>query len=212
MTRPRDGRGQGRAVTGPKQEEENMSRIGFQARLLAGWAILVLVLAHQPSALAAERPKPGAAVPGLVLATPAQPAERAALGLSEAPTFGLADLKADLAIIEVIGVYCAQCHIQAPLFAGMYSRLSKDPALSSRVAMIGLAAGATEAELDYLRQEGTYPFPVIGDPDYAAHKLLGEPQTPFTFIVDRSGKVLYAHLGVIEDVNGLYQEVQKLLP
>ena len=82
--------------------------------------------------------------------------------------------------------------------------------LGGKVKMLGMAAGATKEEMEYLRESGVYKFPVASDPDYAAHKLLGEPKTPFTMLLDAKGKVLYAHLGIVEDVNALYEQIVAL--
>jgi hypothetical protein len=74
-----------------------------------------------------------------------------------------------------------------------------------------VAIGATLMEVDQLRKNGSYDFPIVADEAFAVHKLLGEPRTPFTMLVSRDGKVLYVHLGVIEDVDALYQVIQELV-
>ena len=161
-------------------------------------------------AVAGDLPKPGDRLPDFTLPAPALAEDRAALGLSGDAAFRLADVSAQCVLFEVIGVYCAECHKQAPLFDRLHARLAKDPALSDRVRMLAMAAGATDKEVDYLRKKGAYPFTVVNDPDYAAHKILGEPKTPFTMVVTRDGTVVYAHLGVITDTAGLYREIEKL--
>jgi len=168
-----------------------------------------LVLA--PRASWADPPKPGATLPGgLSFNTPLKQADRAALGLGEGPTFRLSDLKAGLVLLEVVGVYCPQCHVQAPLFAKLHARLSQNPELKDKVVMLGMAAGATKEEMEYLGDSGVYPYPVAWDPDFVAHKALGEPKTPFTMLLDAKGKVLYAHLGIIEDMDAFHAQIVKL--
>jgi len=83
--------------------------------------------------------------------------------------------------------------------------------LKGRVTMLGLAAGGTDAEVKQLLSTGQYLFPVVSDPDYAAHKVLGEPLTPYTLVFKPDGSIVYAHLGVIEDIDGLYQQIKTLL-
>lgn len=169
----------------------------------------LLALSALPSpALCAEPPKPGASLaPGLTLRGPLSPEDREYLGVGPGDSFKLSDVKGGFVILEVVGVYCPQCHTQAPLFDKLFSRLRQDPDLGARVKMLGMAAGATKEEMEYLRESGVYKFPVASDPDYTAHKLLGEPKTPFTMLVDAKGKVLYAHLGIVEDVNAFYEQI-----
>lgn len=180
------------------------------ARFLALACIWLLTSLATP--LWAEPPKPGELVPaGLSLSAPPNAQDRAALGLSETPAFKLLDVKSELLIVEVLGVYCPLCHTQAPLFDKFYSRLAQTPELAGKVKMLGLAAGATKEEVEYLRDSGAYNYPIAFDPDYVAHKLLGEPKTPFTMILDAKGRVLFAHLGVLEDMNAFYEQLLGLV-
>lgn len=172
---------------------------------------LMLLCASVPRVGYAEPVAAGGTIPpGMALQAPAAPEERAYLGLGDGPTFKLSDIKAGFVILEVIGVYCPQCHIQAPFFDKFFARLSADPELGSKIKMVAVAAGATKEELAYLRETGKYKYPVASDPDYVAHKQLGEPKTPYTMLVNANGKVLYAQVGIIEDVNALYEQIAKL--
>lgn len=172
---------------------------------------LLVVSALASQGLCAEPPKAGGAVPpGLTLRGPLSSEDRAYLGIGAGESFKLSEVKGGFVLLEVVGVYCPQCHVQAPLFDKLFARLSQDPDLGGKVKMLGMAAGATKEEMEYLRESGVYKFPVASDPDYAAHKLLGEPKTPFTMLLDAKGKVLYAHLGIVEDVNALYEQIVAL--
>lgn len=152
----------------------------------------------------------GDQIPPLTLNTPKDPAAQEQLGVSERESFTLSDLKVDLIVLEVVGVYCPFCVKQAPGFRSLYNRLNKGK-LKGRVAMFGLAAGATEEEVLKLLGTGQYLFPVVSDPNYAAHKLLGEPLTPYTVVCRPNGTILFAHLGIIEDIDGLYQQIKEFL-
>ena len=183
----------------------------LKAATLAVFAVLTILAATAP-VLRAEPPKVGTVLPqGLVLSAPIGAEERNYLGCGDGGTFKLSAVKADFLIVEVVGVYCPQCHIQAPLFDKFHARLTNDSDLSRKVKMLGLAAGATKEEMEYLRGSGVYKYPVAWDPDFAAHKLLGEPKTPFTMVVDSKGKVLFAQMGIIEDMNAFYEQVGKLV-
>ena len=172
-------------------------------------ALIVFFFFAAGSALAAP-PVSGESMPELVFPVPADPAGQEMLGVTGKTTFTFADLKADLIFIEIIGVYCPQCVKQSPGFKTLFNRLNKGK-LQGRVAMFGLAAGGTEAEVKMLLGTGQYLFPVLSDPEYALHKALGEPLTPYTIVCKPDGSVVYDHLGVVEDVDALYQHIKTLL-
>lgn len=177
--------------------------------VLSRIALCLLVLAAAVPALAAP-PATGDTMPELTLPVPQDQAGQDMLGVAGLTTFTPADLKADLVFLEVIGVYCPQCVNQAPGFRTLFNRLNRGK-LKGRVAMFGLAAGGTEAEVRQLLGTGQYLFPVVSDPDYVAHKALGEPLTPYTMVFRPDGSVVYHHLGVVQDIDALYQLIRNQL-
>ncbi|MFW5836451.1 MAG: TlpA disulfide reductase family protein [Desulfovibrionaceae bacterium] len=176
------------------------------------WTVLfALVLAAAPaSASAGAPPQAGETLPDMTFPAPPDPADARELGVAGESTFTLAGLDRKVVLIEVVGVYCAQCATQAPLFNNLHNRL-KRRGLLGQAAMIALAAGATPQEAAYLRSEGRYGYPVVTDQDYTLHKLLGEPETPYTMLVNAQGEVLFAKLGVERDVEDLYQRIKEAL-
>ena len=180
----------------------------FKASLL----MMILILFFSASANAeTSQPEPGKKLVPLRLPAPLDPAGKKNLGLGNPVTeFGISDLKAELILMEVIGVYCPQCFKQAPEFNKLYERLNKGK-MKGRVAMFALAAGGTDPEIEELIQSGQYAFPVVADMKYEAHKLLGEPKPPFTVLCRPDGSVLYTHLGIITDIDTFYAEIKGFL-
>jgi len=154
-------------------------------------------------------PQKDATLPAFQLPAPTSDNDRKYLGVN-GPSFQLKDVECQVLLVEILGAYCPLCYQQAPLFNKLFARLSKRD-LGDRVKMLGVAIGATAMEVDHLRKNGSYEFPIVQDESFSAHKLLGEPRTPFTMLIARDGKVLYTHLGVIEDVDALYQVIQDLV-
>lgn len=149
-------------------------------------------------------------MPLFTLQTPPSDKDRAYLGIT-GQTFRLSDVRCRLLLFEVIGVYCPQCYRQAPLFNTLFSRIEKGK-LQGRVKMLALASGGTVQEIQYLNSQGQYSFPVVPDPSFDVHKLLGEPRTPFTILVDTQGKVLHTHKGVVEDIDTFLKLITELVP
>jgi hypothetical protein len=129
-------------------------------------------------------------------------------GISQ-PSFGWGHL-GRLLPAEVIGVYCPQCYRQSPLFNTMFNRIEKGK-LKGQVKMLALAAGGNVNEIQYLYEQVQYSFPIVPDPRFDVHKLLGEPRTPFTLLVDPQGKVLHTHMGIIEDIDAFLKLITDLV-
>lgn len=169
---------------------------------------VVLILAAG-AAGGAGLPKKGDTLPGFEVQAPPAGKARSYLGISR-DTFKLGEVGCRVLLLEVIGVYCPQCYRQAPLFNTLYSRIEKGR-LKDQVKMLALAAGGTPNEIQYLYEKVQYSFPVVPDPRFDVHKLLGEPRTPFILLVDSQGKVLYTHMGVIEDMDAFYKLINELV-
>jgi hypothetical protein len=171
--------------------------------------LLLVVLAGQALA-AGPLPEPGQTLPALSLKPPAFGQDAQDLGVAGKKTFRLQDLKAKVIVLEVIGVYCAECAKQVHAFNTLYARLARR-IQAGEVRMLGLAAGGTDMEVESLRKTGIYKYPIVADEKYQNHKLLREPKTPFTLLVTPAGKVLYVHLGVDEDIEAMLARIKEAL-
>lgn len=172
-------------------------------------SLLLSVLAG--SALAADNmPAPGQTLPTLSLKVPAFGQDAKELGVAGKKTFRLQDLKAKVIVLEVIGVYCNECAKQVRTFNTLYARLARRMQ-SGEVLMFALAAGGNDLEVESLRKTAIYKYPVVADEKYQNHKLLREPKTPFTMLVTPAGKVLYTHLGIDDDTEGLLTRIKEAL-
>jgi hypothetical protein len=155
-------------------------------------------------------PQKDSQLPVLHLDTPADQRDRDYLGISAKKQFELADVQAGLIMLEVIGVYCPQCHKQRPHINRLFHRVQKDSGLSDRIKFIGLAAGATPMETAFLVKEKNIPYPVVSDEQFTTHQLLGNPRTPFNMVVTKQGRVLWTHLGIIENMDAFLATLKKL--
>ena len=186
-----------------------MRKIGKIFPCLLVYISIIFYLAG--SVLAASKPAVDSSLPKLLFKTPALEEDRSYLGIGSAETFSIDQINYDLLLIEVIGVYCPQCQVQAPLFNDLFSRIRKRSDTSERIKMLAIAAGANPTEVSYLKKQFKIPYPVIRDPGFEIHKLLGEPKTPFIMIVTKSEKVIFAHLGIIKNIDTFYLQIQNFL-
>ncbi|MBA4394118.1 MAG: TlpA family protein disulfide reductase, partial [Desulfobacca sp.] len=144
---------------------------------IIGLAFIVWALFPNP-AWDGNLPTMGSTLPPLLWEPPAAREESKYLGISHGEKFSLAQVNSRFVLIEIIGVYCPVCHTQAPLFNQLFRRIQKDVALAKKVKMLAIAVGATPMEVSYLKKEFRISFPIIKDPTFTNHKILGEPKTP----------------------------------
>lgn len=153
-------------------------------------------------ALAGSPPKAGDALPDIQLPVPSDGAHREYLGLSAGETFGVADIDADLVIIEVLNVYCPTCQRMAPRVDDMYELIEKDEKLKGRVKIIGIGAGNSATEIKMYRETFKVPFPLFTDSEFVLHKQLGEVKTPYFMGVkiadEGSPEVFFSKLGAFD--------------
>lgn len=159
-------------------------------------------------ALGGDLPRKGDSLAAFELQAPAAEKDRVYLGITK-PVFRLSDIHSKLLLLEIIGVYCPVCYRQAPIFNNLFNRIEKS-SLKGKVKMLAVAAGGNQTEIQYLNEQKQYRFPIVPDPVFEVHKLLGEPRTPFTLLVSPEGRVLYAHMGVIEDLDAFWKIITEM--
>ena len=176
--------------------------------------LLFIALAGIPAgtALSGTLPEKGSVLPEFSMTAPEAEEERVYLGIGNDPEFTFDKIKADIVVLEIVGVYCPICHKQFPQMNQFFSRVEKDKALSGRVRIVSVAAGNTDKEVAYLKKQFKISYPVLSDPKFDIHKALGEPKTPFTMLVTKDRKVVYTHLGRIADFDKFFSQIREMIP
>ena len=176
--------------------------------------VTAVVLAGSPAAAQSAQPKPGDKLFVFTLPVPADRADRNYLGLSGwGKTFKMADIKANLVLIEILSMYCPFCQKEAPLVNQLYEAIEKDPASKGKIKIIGIGAGNSSYETEVFRKRYNVPFPVFPDPDYDLHKKCGEVRTPFFIAVRLNANgtqdVTYAKLGGFGEIPVFLETLKK---
>lgn len=143
------------------------------------------------------------AVSDLDLAGPVATSTAAYLGVPAGEGgFRLSQVKADFILVEVFSMYCPYCQAEAKSVNTLYALLQKSPA-AARVKMLGIGAGNTPFEVEFFRDKYGVPFPLFPDAEFACHKSLSGPGTPYFMLLKPDGagafKVLHSHLGGFGD-------------
>ena len=182
-------------------------------RFVAVLAVWLCVLTGAP--LAAEKQLvSGDALPAIKLPAPQTPAAKSYLGLTSGETFAVSQIKAEVLIIEIFNMYCSNCQREAPRVNELYRLINKDQNLKAKIKMIGIGAGNTPLEVEVFRKNYQVIFPLFPDDDYAIHKSVGEPRTPFFICVKRnadgSRKIFHTNRGGFPDAAQFLKQVATL--
>ncbi|OPY09993.1 MAG: thiol-disulfide oxidoreductase [Syntrophaceae bacterium PtaB.Bin038] len=176
--------------------------------------VAVVVLAGSLAAAQTAQPKVGDKLFDFTLPVPGERADRNYLGISGwGKTFKVADIKANLVLIEILSMYCPFCQKEAPVVNQLYEAIEKDPAAKGKIKIIGIGAGNSVYEVDVFRKRYNVPFPVFPDPEYDIHKKCGEVRTPFFIAVRLNANgtqdVTYARLGGFGEIPAFLGTLKK---
>ncbi len=165
--------------------------------------VFLLCLANCPlqALFAQTTPDEGEMFPELKLCVPQKMEEREYLNIDHGP-FSLSQVDSEVLIVEIFSMYCPYCQKDAPNVNGLYQAISTCPKTKSRVKIIGIGAGNSLFEVNAFRDLFRIGFPLIPDPDFTVHKMLGKVRTPYFFVLLRkpSGlQVVYSRVGSIGD-------------
>lgn len=163
-------------------------------------AILVfLTVLTVPADAGHPIPAAGDALPAIILQPPEKADHKTYLGLSGARPFALAEIQAEVLVIEIFSMYCPHCQREAPTLNEFYRHIETDPRFKGRVKLIGIGAGNSPFEVDFFRQTYAVPFPLFADEEFTIHKQFGQVMTPYFFgsrrQADGSHRIFYSQLG-----------------
>jgi len=141
--------------------------------------------------------------------------ERNYLGIGEKRAFLPGEIKAELTVFKFLNTNCGYCIKLLPVFNDIYHMIERDPVLRAKIKILGIGAGDTAAELEKFKKTYPAPYPVIPDPEFRAHKAVGEPRVPFIVVArkDKQGKWVVAtvNVGLVFSVESFVGELKAIL-
>ncbi|MEJ2071203.1 MAG: hypothetical protein P8X65_13660 [Syntrophobacterales bacterium] len=89
------------------------------------------------------------------------------------------------------------------------NKIENDPKLKDKVKVVAAAQGqgATNARMWEVVQKT--PFPVVPDEESKLGNALNFNPYPVTVLLNKSGKVLWVHIGAFEDADVIFQGIKK---
>jgi peroxiredoxin len=144
------------------------------------------------------------------------PEDSSYLGVPAGGAISVRDLKQQVVLIEFLNVYCHTCREQVPIFNELLSIIKKDPVLSEKVRMVGIAVKGTFEEINDFKKNFEAAYPVLSDLEKKAFAAIGSPPaTPHTYIIalGEGGKrfVVDYHKGGVESPQPYLREIRKAL-
>ena len=152
---------------------------------------------------------PGSTLPEFEIEMPNLPEMSAYLGVKGGSSFSLSQIPAKLIVVEFFVIFCHKCHQNAPFVNQLYNSIREDKELSKNIKMIGIGLSSKSEEVAAYRQKFKVEFPLFPDPQKKAYIKSKVKHVPLTIVVDKSGKVLMNHLGVIDNVDAFLGKIKK---
>lgn len=153
---------------------------------------------------------PGTKLAEFAMDVPESAEAREYLGLKEGKTFTLSQISGKLVLVEFYSMYCPVCQRQAPRTNKLYKFIQDDPTLSKDIKVIGVGLTNKQKEIDIYRKTFRVKFPLFADPIKAIADKTGIKDIPMTLLVDKNGKVLLSHLGVVEKMDAFMKEIREI--
>ncbi|MGA9821565.1 MAG: TlpA family protein disulfide reductase [Desulfobaccales bacterium] len=161
---------------------------------------LAVVFSFGAVALAAEsEPKVGQSVGNVTFPPPLSQEDANYLGLTRMDAFSLQEIKSPYVLVEQFNANCPYCMAQAPVLNNLYTMVQQDAALKTKLKFLAVGQNNDENAVRIWKAFHKVPFPVLPDTVSTFGKALNFSAYPLTLVLDRSGRILFVHVGVFEN-------------
>jgi hypothetical protein len=173
---------------------------------------LLLCFGAASLALAAEaEPKVGQVVGDAKFASPIAPEDSTYLGLAKPGPFSLKDVKAPYVLVEQFNTACPHCIAQAPIMNKLFDMVQGDAQLKGKVKFIGAGQGNEDAQMKMWKAFNKVGFALVPDPNNSFGKALNFTPYPVTVLLDKTGKVLFVHIGTFESADEVFKQLKQIV-
>ena len=180
----------------------------FRKKIL-GLVVCILLSMSCSLVYAGMAMAPGSTLPEFEIEMPTVPEMSAYLGIKGGRAFSLPQIPAELIVVEFFGIFCPKCHQNAPIANQLYKSIKEDKELSKDIKMIGIGLASKSKEIAVYKQKFKVEFPLFPDPQKKAKTKSKVKRVPLTILIDKSGKVLMSHLGVIKNLDAFLGKIRK---
>jgi peroxiredoxin len=133
------------------------------------------------------------------------------LGLAKAAPFSLADVKAPYVLVEQFSTTCPHCIAQAPGMNALFNKVQADPQLKDKLKFIAAGQGDEEMKMKMWKAFHKVPFALVPDPDNSFGKAMNFTPYPVTVVLDKTGKILFVHIGSFESADEVFSKIKAVV-
>jgi thiol-disulfide isomerase/thioredoxin len=182
-----------------------------KSRWLALGCCLSLVIMVAAVSLAADvEPKVGQSVGNFKFPAPLDDADAKYLGLAKAAAFTLKEVKSPYVLVEQFNTTCPHCLVQAPIMNQLFDKVEQDAALKGKIKFVALGQGNDGNAVKMWKAFQKIKFPVIADPQSSWGDAVNFHPYPVSLLLDKSGKVVWVHIGSFENADEVLKELKKI--
>lgn len=85
------------------------------------------------------------------------------------------------------------------MLTGLYNLAKQDPALKDKLKFMAVGKDNDETAMKMWKAFHKVPFPMIADPGGIFAKALNFPNYPVTMVLDKTGKIVWVHVGAFDN-------------
>jgi len=184
----------------------------MKRRTLVLTITFLTVLLLSPGALLAEKePVVGYNAGNVPFSAPGTAEEATYLGLSGPAAFTLKDIKSPFVLVESFSTTCPHCLQQAPILNKLHEMVQQDAKLKNKIKFVSAGQGNDANAVKMWRAFHKIPFPVLPDQDSKLGKALSFSPYPVSVLLDKSGKVVWVHIGTFESADEAFRDIKKVV-
>ncbi len=182
--------------------------MNLRRKLMALTCCLALVLCCGANALAQAEPKVGQSVGNFKFPKPLSDEDAKYLGLAKADAFTLKDIQAPYVLVEQFNTTCPHCMAQAPVLNNLYNMVQKDAALKGKLKFLAMGQNNDDNAVKMWKTFHKVPFPVLPDTGSTFGKALNFSPYPVTVVLDKTGKIVFVHVGAFDNADEVLQKIK----
>ena len=89
--------------------------------------------------------------------------------------------------------------------------MEADPQLKDKLKFVGAGQGNEAPQLKMWQAFHKVPFPLVPDPDNSFGKALNFTPYPVTVILDKTGKIVFVHIGSFENADEVLAKIKAVV-
>ena len=100
---------------------------------------------------------------------------------------------------------------QAPVLNNLYNMANQDSTLKGKLKFMAVGKDDNEIKMKMWKAFHKVPFPLIADPNAIFAKALNFPNYPVTMVLDKSGKIVWVHVGAFDNAEEALKGIKAVI-